>query len=109
MNVLLRVLKPFVVVLSLVSTPALIAAQQEKPPLLEIGKPVESDEVTKTMVLHQRIGERTLNTEAGIREIPFKVELLDTRPVYQWYEAKDAKVTFHFSNDLKLQRVVISE
>ncbi|MBA57218.1 MAG: hypothetical protein CMK89_22450 [Pseudomonadales bacterium] len=109
MNIYLRVLKPFIVVLSLVSTPALLAAQEGRPPLLEVGKSVESDEVSKTMVLHQRVAERTLNTEAGIREIPFSVELLDTRPVDQWYEAKDASVTFHFSNDLKLQRVVISE
>ena len=109
MNVILRALKPLVIVLSLVSMPVVIAAPEERPPLLEVGKPSESDKVTNTMVLHQRVGERTLNTEAGVREIPFSVELLDTRPVDQWYEAKDATVTFHFSNDLKLQRVVISE
>lgn len=109
MNNVSSLLKPAMMALSLAVVPVFATAAEERPPLLEVGKPRESTEVTTTMVLHQRLDERTLDTERGLREIPFSVELVDTRPVDQWYEAQDALVTFHFSNDLELKRVVISK
>lgn len=66
----------------------------------------KGSETRNEMLLRQRMDSRTLDTEQGIVLIPAGVEIVDRRPVDEWYEKKDAKVTFVFAKD-KMIRVEI--
>lgn len=65
-----------------------------------------SREVRNEIVLYQRLEDRKLNTEQGIVVLAPDVAIVDSRPVDEWYEKRNAKVTFVFANK-KMIRVEI--
>lgn len=65
-----------------------------------------SREVRNEIVLYQRLEDRKLNTEQGIVVLAPDVAIDDSRPVDEWYEKENAKVTFVFVNN-KMIRVEI--
>lgn len=68
----------------------------------------QTGEMRNQVVLYQRIDQRQLNTEKGIVNVPYSAEIVDSRPVEDWYLKKNAKVTFVFIKD-KMIRVEISQ
>ena len=60
------------------------------------------------VVLYQRKSDRELETAEGMFVVPLAVPIVDTRPVDNWYERKNAKVTFVTKGE-KLLRVDISD
>lgn len=68
----------------------------------------QTGEIRNPVVLNQRLEERRLDTSAGLVDVPYSAEIIDSRPVDDWYERKAAKATLIFKND-KMIRVEISE
>lgn len=67
----------------------------------------ETGELVNTMRLNQRISERELDTERGRITIPYSAQIIDNRPVEEWYEARPAKVTF-YGSDNQIIRIEIN-
>ena len=59
------------------------------------------------LVLYQRLDQRTLRLENGTHTIPARVEIIDHRPVDDWYKEKNAKAVLYFNGDMQMQRVEI--
>lgn len=67
----------------------------------------ETRELVNTVQLNQRISERELDTERGRITIPYEAQIIDKRPVEEWYDVRPAKVTF-YGRDNKIVRVEIN-
>lgn len=95
------------------SAVAWVVGPNVQQPPQAVGHPTDyynpqTGEIRNPVVLNQRLEERRLDTSVGVVDVPYSAQIIDSRPVDDWYERKAAKATLIFKND-KMIRVEISE